>query len=108
MFYDYAKPNKTDLMSQSEVQSCINNQFYKIDDINYIDLSNMKTSLYILCGGIGFALLILIIEITLDCYGFKGVFEEPKHKKYLKQIIVKQKNCSYNKFKIPFNDEKKL
>ncbi len=80
MFYNYAKTNITDLMSESEVQSCINNQFYKIDDINYINLSNMKTSLYILFVGIGFALLILIIEITLDCYGFKSVFEEPKHK----------------------------
>ncbi len=78
MFYNYAKTNKTDLMSESEVQSCINNQFYKIDDINYIDLSNIKTSLYILCGGIGFALLILIIEITLDCYGFKSVFRRAK------------------------------
>jgi Trk-type K+ transport system membrane component len=76
-------------MSESEVQSCINNQFYKIDDINYINLSNIKTSLFILCGGIGFALLILIIETTLDCHGFKSVFEEPKHKKYFKQTIVK-------------------
>ncbi len=108
MFYNYAKTNKTDLMSQSEVESCIDNQFYKMDEINYIDLSNLRTSLYILSCGIGFALLILIIEITLDCYGFKGVFEQPKHKKYFKQIIVKQKNCSYDEFKIPFDDEKKL
>jgi hypothetical protein len=89
MFYNFAKTNKTDLMSESEVESCINNQFYKPDEINYIDLSNMRTSLYILGCGIAFALLILIIEITLDCYGFKDVFQQPKHKKYLKQIIVK-------------------
>lgn len=91
MFYDYADKNDT------KIQSCIHDQWNKIDSINYIELKNMRTCFYLLGCGIGFAVLTFICEIIVKLNTPKNAKNDYKKnnmkppRRHYNNIYIKQR-----------------